>query len=175
MMIIHKPKREEYVTYYQKYVEAILEEDLCSLLTRQAEEIITLLETVSEEQSSYRYAQGKWSIKEVLGHITDTERIMSYRLLRIGRGDTTDLAGFDENVYVEHASYERLSMQQLLNDFSAVRHATISLIRILPEEAWTRSGTANGGPVTARALAYIIAGHALHHKTILLERYLEVL
>lgn len=173
-MIIQKPKKEEYVTYYQKYVDAILEEDLCVLLTRQAEELTALLGTVSEEQSSYRYAKGKWSIKEVLGHITDTERIMSYRLLRIGRGDTTDLAGFDENVYVQHASYEQLSMQQLLNDFSAVRHATSSLIRILPEEAWTRSGTANGGPVTARALAYIIAGHALHHKTILQERYLQV-
>lgn len=174
MMIIQKPKKEEYVTYYQKYVDAISEGDLCSLLTHQAEEIIALLDTVSEEKSGYRYAEGKWSIKEVLGHITDTERIMSYRLLRIGRGDTTDLAGFDENAYVKHASYERLSVQQLLNDFSAVRHGTISLIRILPEAAWTRSGTANGGPVTARALAYIIAGHALHHKTILQERYLHV-
>ncbi|GIP57847.1 DinB family protein [Paenibacillus woosongensis] len=171
-MTLSKPQSGEYLEHFEEYIREVPEGELISLLELQPEEAMLKLGTLSDEAGNYKYAEGKWSLKEVLGHITDTERVMSYRLLRIARGDKTPLPGFNEELFVSHANFERLSIQQLLKDFTTVRKATLSLIRQLDDEAWQRAGTASGGPVSSRALAYIIAGHAIHHFRIIRERYL---
>jgi len=172
-MTLSKPQPEEYLEHFEPYIREVPEGELISLLELQPEEAMLKLGALSNEAGNYKYAEGKWSLKEVLGHITDTERVMSYRLLRIARGDQTPLPGFNEELFVNHANFERLSIQQLLKDFITVRNSTLSLVRQLDGEAWQRVGTASGGPVSSRALAYIIAGHAIHHFRIIRERYLH--
>ena len=120
-----------------------------------------------------RYAPGKWSVKEILGHLNDTERIFAYRALRISRGDQTPLAGFEQDDYVRNGPFARHPLEDLIEDYIAVRRATISLFRNLDEAAWTRRGVASENEVTVRALAYMIAGHELHHRRILEEKYLK--
>lgn len=171
--MVERPQAGEYADYFDTYIRKVPEGNLSSLLEKQVDDVISLLGNLSEEQGMYRYAEGKWTLKEVLGHISDTERIMSYRLLRIARGDTTPLPGFEEGLFVDHAHADRHTMNGLLQDFAAVRIATLSLIRQLDNEAWERIGTFSGNPGSARALAYIIAGHALHHFDIIRERYLN--
>ncbi|RCX22982.1 DinB family protein [Fontibacillus phaseoli] len=171
--MLKKPQAGEYATHFETYIQKVPEGNLSSLLEKQVDEIIQLLGNLSEEDGAYRYAEGKWSLKEVLGHISDTERVMSYRLLRIARGDTTPLPGFEENLFVGHAKADRLTVNELLQDFAAVRIATLSLIRQLDDDAWERTGTCSEHPCSALALAYIIAGHAIHHVAILQERYLQ--
>jgi hypothetical protein len=171
--MFQRPAKNEYPAYYVPYVDLVPEGDLVELLRESLKKTVSLLEGISEEVSLNRYAPGKWSIKEVLGHITDTERIMSYRLLRVGRSDQTPLAGFDENQYVQAAQTNNLSIKTILEDFKAVRNATITLIQNLPSEAWENKGNANGMEITTRAIAYIIAGHQMHHCKIIEERYLQ--
>ncbi len=170
--MIQRPAKNEYPDYYVPYLDLVPEGDLLQLLKENLQKTVSLFEGISEEVGLYRYASGKWSIKEVLGHITDTERIMSYRLLRVGRGDQTPLAGFNENDYVEGAQINRLPMENILQDFTATRNATINLIQNIPAEAWANKGNANGMEITTRAIAYIIAGHQIHHCKIVEERYL---
>lgn len=171
--MLEKPQAGEYAAHFEPYIQKVPEGNLSSLLEKQVDEVIQRLGQITEEQGSYRYAEGKWSLKEVLGHISDTERIMSYRLLRIARGDTTPLPGFEENLFVTHAHADRQTVNALLQDFAAVRIATLSLIRQLDDEAWARIGTFSDHPGSARALAYIIAGHSIHHFNIIEERYLQ--
>ncbi|GIP51798.1 MULTISPECIES: DinB family protein [Paenibacillus] len=171
--MLEKPQAGEYAVHFEPYIQKVPEDNLPSLLEKQVDEVIQRLGQITEEQGSYRYAEGKWSLKEVLGHISDTERIMSYRLLRIARGDTTPLPGFEENLFVSHAHADRQTVNALLQDFAAVRIATLSLIRQLDDEAWARIGTFSDHPGSARALAYIIAGHSIHHFDIIEERYLR--
>ncbi|EJW15848.1 DinB family protein [Paenibacillus alvei] len=123
-------------------------------------------------QVECRYAPGKWSIKEVLGHIADTERVMAYRLLRIARGDQTPLPGFDENQFMNGSAFDSMPMSELLEDYQAVRHATLTLLRGLTDEAALRTGTTNNMTISARALAYTIAGNELHHLRVLKMRWL---
>ncbi|MFS0779481.1 DinB family protein [Neobacillus sp. 3P2-tot-E-2] len=170
--MFQRPEKNEYPDYYVPYVDLVPESDLVELLKVNLEKTVSLFEGISEEVSLKSYAPGKWSIKEVLGHITDTERIMSYRLLRVGRGDQTPLAGFEENQYVQAAQTNNLSVKTILEDFKAVRNATITLIQNLPTEAWENKGNANGMEITTRSIAYIIAGHQMHHCKIIEERYL---
>lgn len=172
-MTLSKPQPGEYAAHFEEYIREVPEGQLMSLLELQPEEAMLKLGTLSDEAGNYKYAEGKWSLKEVLGHISDTERVMSYRLLRIARGDKTPLPGFDEELFVSHANFERLSILQLLKEFSLVRSSTLSLVRQLDDEAWQRIGTASGEPVSSRALAYIIAGHATHHFRIIRERYMH--
>ncbi|GAA0135835.1 DinB family protein [Paenibacillus sp. YSY-4.3] len=172
-MTLSKPQPGEFPEHFGAYIREVPEGELLTLLELQPEEAMLKLGALSDEAGNYKYAEGKWSLKEVLGHITDTERVMSYRLLRIARGDKTPLPGFSEELFVSHANFERLSIQQLLKDFTAVRKSTLSLIRQLDDEAWQRVGIACGEPVSSRALAYIIAGHAIHHYRIIRERYLQ--
>jgi uncharacterized damage-inducible protein DinB len=134
---------------------------------------LLLLSGRPESDGDLRYAPGKWSLKEVLGHINDTERIMSYRALRISRGDTTPLAGFEQDDYVRNGPFARCTLADLIEEYIAVRRATVSLFRNLDEVAWTRRGKASENEVTVRALAYIIAGHELHHRRIVEEKYLK--
>lgn len=167
-----KPANGEYPAYYRNYINLVKEGSLKEILLKQLEEMTILISHVNEEQAYYRYAEGKWTLKEVIGHITDTERIMAYRLLRFARGDQTALAGYDDESYVLEATFHSRSIPDLLEEFIAVRHSTISLIKSLPEKSWNRKGIANNGEISVAALAYIIAGHELHHRRIIEEKYL---
>ena len=140
-------------------------------LALQRHRLIELLGTVSEEQARNRYAAGKWSIKELVAHLSDAERIFAYRLLRIGRGDETPLPGWDENDYARTAGADSRAFRDLVDEWSIVRDGTSTLVAGLPADAWTRRGTANDSAVSARALVYIILGHVEHHRAVLEERY----
>jgi len=167
-----KPSNEEYPEYYDPYIALVSEGSIENILINQLEETTALLSNLEEAQANYRYADGKWTLKEVIGHIIDTERIMSYRFLRISRGDRTPLAGFDENQYVEGASFQSRLVTDLIKELIAVRHSTLTQMRGLTEESWSRKGFANDTKISARAIAYIIAGHELHHVKIIKEKYL---
>jgi len=173
--MLQRPLENEYPDYFVPYVNLVSDGDLLSILKENLEATIVLFDGLSEEDGHFRYAPGKWSIKEVLGHMTDSERIMSYRLLRIGRGDQTPLAGFDENDYIGGSQFDQLPNKLILEDFAATRNATITLIQNMAEDAWGRKGIANETETTPRAIAYIIAGHAIHHRKIISERYLPAL
>ena len=167
-----KPSNEEYPTYFEKYIDLVSEGSLEDTLFKQLKETAALLSDISETQANYRYALGKWTLKEVIGHITDTERIMSYRVLRIARGDRTPLEGYDDEQYVKEALFHSRSLPDLLEEFKVVRHSTISLVRGLSEKVWSRKGIANNSEISVSALAYIITGHELHHVKIIKEKYL---
>jgi hypothetical protein len=140
-------------------------------LVAQRARLLNLLSPLTDAEASQRYAPDKWSVKQLVGHLADAERVFAYRLMRIGRGDTTELPGFDENDYARAAESDRHVFGDLLDDWAAVRAATITLARGIPEAAWTNRGTANNTGVSARALLYIILGHVEHHRSILAERY----
>ena len=169
---IARPGSDEYVPYYQKYVALVPDGDLVAALGAQIGETLSLLRSIPEERASYRYAPGKWSVKEVVGHMSDVERIMTYRAVRIARGDATPLPGFDENAYVLAANFEARPLAWLAHEFREVRRATVALLETLDPDAAARRGSANNNEISARALAYIIAGHERHHVGLLRERYL---
>lgn len=169
--MLQRPKAEEYNAYYRKYIELVPEGNLLELLATQQDETTKKLSSLTEDQENYRYAQGKWSVKEVLGHLIDTERIMAYRLLRFARGDQSPLAGYEDESYVKEGMFHGREMADLLEEYQAVRASSISLLRGIPAEAWVRKGLANNSECSARALAYIIAGHELHHRSLLADRY----
>lgn len=171
-MMLKLPALTEYPSYYENYVRLVPDGDVREWLAKQQEATVALLSSISETEANYRYAPEKWILKEVIGHIIDTERIMCYRLLHIARGDKTPIAGYDDNQYVKEALFHAQSLNDLLENYTAVRRATLTLLRTLPENAWKRTGFANNGEVSVRALAYIMAGHELHHLSIVKERYL---
>lgn len=166
-------KEDEYAPYYLPYVTRVAEGDFIDILTKQAEQTKEKLSSLTDTQARYRYAPDKWSIKEVLGHIADTERVMAYRLLSVARGETRDLPGFDENDFIKHAAFNEQTLEDLIKNYEAVRQSTIHLIKSLSEEAYVRRGSANNYSVTVRALIAIIAGHELHHLSIIEERYMR--
>lgn len=170
--MFHRPSKEDYPSYYDTYVSLVPDGDIQASLAQSLKSTVDFLSGLSEEKAMYRYSAGKWSLKEVLGHITDTERIMGYRLLRIARGGKTPLAGFDENDFIKGASFDSSTFSERMEDYTSVRQSTLCLLRGLSDEAWARRGVANGHEVSAAALAYIIAGHELHHLNIIKERYL---
>lgn len=165
-----RPSSDEYAAFYAGYIAAVPDGDVLSLLG--ADDSRSLLSGLSDTAARRRYATGKWSVKEVVGHLTDTERVMAYRALRFGRGDQTPLNGFEQDDFVRGAAWDDIPLAVLLDDFADVRRATLSLFRGFASEALTRRGTANGASVSVRALACIIAGHERHHLRILRERYL---
>lgn len=169
---IARPQPDEYAPYYGAYISRVPEGDLLELLAGQIGETVGLLRSIPEARGTYRYAPDKWSIKDVLGHVCDTERIMSYRALRIARGDQTPLPGFEQNDYVPMAHCDRRTLTDLGEELSAIRQATLHLFRHFDAEALIRRGTASGKPFTPRALGYVIAGHERHHVSILRDRYL---
>ena len=171
MLIIPRPDSGEYNPYYQKYIDLVPPGDVLELMRQQLDDLPAWLGPLTEEEAGYRYDTGKWSIREVLGHIADTERVMSYRALRVSRNDATPLPGFDENTYVEESNFEQRTLEDLVHEWRDVRRAALALFRGMNEEMLARSGTANNSPISARALAYIIAGHFRHHVLILRERY----
>jgi uncharacterized damage-inducible protein DinB len=168
---IARPQAGEYAPYYDRYISLVASTDILTTLDEQRRAMVLLLSCRDEEDGNFRYAPDKWSAKEVLGHICDTERVFAYRALRIARGDVTELAGFEQDDYVRNGPFAQRPISDLVEDYIAVRRATLSLLRNLDEAAWSRRGVASKNEVTVRALAYMIAGHELHHRKILEEKY----
>ena len=168
---IARPQPGEYAPYYDRYIARVSGEDILNTLDQQRRETMLLLSGRDDEDGNFRYAPGKWSAKEVIGHVCDTERVFAYRALRISRADATPLGGFEQDDYVRNGPFAERPFCDLVEDFIAVRRATLSLLHNLDEAAWTRRGIANKNEVTVRALSYIIAGHELHHRGILEEKY----
>jgi uncharacterized damage-inducible protein DinB len=170
-----RPQQGDYALHYEKYVALVPGGDFLDILLNQQRDLVRLLSPLTEEQAEFRYAPGKWSVKEVLGHISDTERIFAYRLLRIARGDQTPLAGFEQDGYIQNGNFSARKLSDLLHEFSTVREATVSLVRSLDDAAWLRRGTASQREVSVLALAFVIAGHERHHRILFEERYLPAL
>jgi hypothetical protein len=166
-----RPGADEFAPYYGTYVGAVPDGDITRTLAQQGEAFLARLKDLTEEQAAFAYAPGKWTVKEVICHITDAERIFAYRALRIARGDATPLASFEENAYAVNSGANDRPLETLLGEFAAVRGATLALLRWLPEAAWTRRGTASGKEVSVRALAWMMAGHAMHHASVLKDKY----
>jgi hypothetical protein len=174
--MIAKPQPAEYPPYYEKYINSISDQtNVLDLLLTQQQEVVQLFARVSEGESNFAYEPGKWSIKELLGHMNDTERIMAYRALCFARGEQQPLPGFDENDYVVQSNFSERTLTDLVEEHRTIRAATLSLFKYLPERAFSKIGNANGNPMTVAALAFIIAGHERHHLNILKERYLAKL
>ena len=168
-----RPSPDEYAPYYETYISRIPSSDIIGVLKEQTESFLELLRHTPESKYHYRYDDDKWSVKEVLGHITDSEQIFGYRLLCIARGDTSSLPGFDQDRYVEKGAFDRISWMDLVVRFELLRRANITFMHTLTETEWLLRGTANNFPVSARSLAYTIAGHTDHHIFILKSRYLS--
>jgi hypothetical protein len=163
---------DEYAPQFAGYVGRIADdEDILAVLASQPDEFLAWLSGIPEARGAYRYAPTKWSIKQVVGHLSDTERVFAYRALRVGRGDTTALASFDDQAYVPEQRADDRTLAELTEEWSAVRHATLALYRNLPSAAWCRRGIASDQPISVRALAYVIAGHLRHHLETLKARY----
>jgi uncharacterized damage-inducible protein DinB len=167
-----RPDPGEHAEYYSKYTRLVPDGDIVEILEAQLRETAAFLRAIPSHLHGHRYAEGKWSVKEVIGHLCDAERIFAYRALRFGRGDTTPLASFDENAYVANARFDEQEFDLLVEDFVEVRRATLTLLRGMNADEAARQGTASDWPVSVRALAWIIAGHVIHHTGILRERYL---
>lgn len=168
----NRPVQGEYAPYYEKYVSLVPAGLIVETLSRQGAETRALLDSIAAEHGDYRYEPSKWSIKELVGHINDTERIFAYRALRFARGDETPLSGFEQDDYVRGANFDARTLADLTAEFAAVRAATIALFGSFDAAAMQRRGQANNNEVSVRALAHIIAGHELHHVQILRTRYL---
>ena len=167
-----KPEKDEFLPYYGKYIDLVGSGDVLSTLSRQMAETQALLRSLPASVSTYRYAPGKWSVNEVIGHLIDSERIFAARALRFARSDATPLPGFEQDDYVRNSTFHSYPLGELASELGSVRESTVFLFKHLNEDAWMRRGIANGAEVSVRALAYIIAGHELHHREILRARYL---
>ena len=167
-----RPSTGEYASYYAQYVEQVPEGDLLAVLERQRDETLALLAELPADKQTHRYAAGKWSVKELVGHVLDTERVFTYRALRMARGDATPLPGFDQDVFVAGADFDARDWQGLLDEFQSVRASTLSLLGSLSEENLVREGRASDSPFTPRALFCVLTGHEVHHRRVLRERYL---
>jgi hypothetical protein len=161
--VLTRPERNEYADFYADYVRRVPNGDVIRILERQSQEMQAFLETVSDEQAEKPLAPGKWSVKQVVGHLCDGERVLVYRAMRFSRGDQTPLPGYEQDDYVRECHANERSLADLAAEYKAVRRATIALFKSMPAHAWLRRGTANNAEVSVRALAYITAGHEQRH------------
>lgn len=166
-------KENEYGTYYKKYIDLVDSQDLTDAMEYGSTQTIKLANSIPPSKYDYNYADGKWTVKESLLHVIDTERIFTYRALRFARGDASELPGFDQDAYVPMAKGHQRSFSAIIKEYKSVRQATLSLYKSFDEEMLCRIGTASGNPFSVRALGYIISGHEIHHINILKERYLQ--
>lgn len=167
-----RPQPGEYdAEHYGNYVSLAGEEDIVSALAAQLEQTLTALRRVPAEREGYRYAPEKWTIRQVIGHVADAERVFAYRALTFARGDGNALPGFDENAWMEHCSFGARRLGDLLEELADLRRANVLMLRHLPQDAWMRRGTASGMAITVRALAHVMLGHERHHLKVLKERY----
>jgi len=170
--MIGRPQEVEAAPYYFAYINQVVGDDVVDTIESQLEESLVFFSGISEESSLYRYEPEKWSIRQVLNHVTDTERAFAFRALWFARGFDAPLPSYDQNVAASGARADRILWAAHVEEFRRVRLSTISLFRNMPEEAWMRSGIASDNPFSVRALAFIIAGHVIHHVTVLRKRYL---
>jgi len=168
---ISRPEPGEYAPYYDRYISLVSGSDILTTLESQRRQTLLLLSGRDDSDGNFRYAPEKWTAKEVLGHVCDTERIFAYRALRIARGDRAPIEGFEQDDYVRNGPSAQRPFAELIEDYIAVRRATLTLLRNLDEPAWLRRGIANKNEVSVRAIAYTIAGHELHHRRILEDKY----
>lgn len=167
-----RPSTDEYASYYQKYVDQVPGGDLLETMGHQLDDAWHYFATLSEAKGDHAYAPGKWTIRELLAHVIDAERIFGYRALRIARGDQTPLPGFDENAYAPESLASGRKLVDLAEELALVRRSNLALLRTLTPEVAARSGTASGQPVSVRAIAWIMTGHLRHHMQVVRERYL---
>ncbi|MGC5772854.1 DinB family protein [Paenibacillus pabuli] len=169
--MVERPTTEEYAAFYEKYISLIPEGNIIERMEQQAHIVQTLLSSLTEEQANYRYDEGKWSVKEVIGHLTDNERIMSSRLLRIARGDKANHPGYDQDVLMQGQPFKAYTVVDLNEEYAVARRSTILMLRHLTPEAWLCRGIVSDNPASARSIAYIMVGHELHHLLVLRDRY----
>ena len=171
MNLIERPGGGEFAAFYASYVSLVPESDIMRVLEGQAADVRLQTRAFVPKREEFRYAPGKWSVREVLGHMTDAERVFGFRAFCFSRGDENPLPGFDENDYVARSGFDRCGLTDLVDAFGRVREANLTALRRFDDDAWLRMGTASGQPVSVRALAYIMAGHVRHHLHILSTRY----
>jgi hypothetical protein len=169
--MIERPAPSEYASSYAGYIAALPDGDILRILEQQIAELRQLAAGTPADRETFRYDDGKWSVREVVGHMIDGERVFSYRTLRFSRGDQTPVPGFEENQYVAASTFDRRPLSSLVDELALLRQANLALLRGLAPEDWTRTGTANGHAISVRALAFIMAGHVRHHLSILRDRY----
>ena len=169
--MVGRPEPSEYAPFYADYVALVPEDDVLDALERQLGEITAVAAAIPSESETHRYEPGKWSVREVFGHVGDAERVFAYRAFCIGRGERAGLPAFDEDSYVAESDHRSRSLRELVADFALVRQAALGAYRSLSAEAWLRRGTANASPVSVRALAHIMVGHPRHHLAVLRSRY----
>ena len=167
-----RPEKTEYAEYYDRYVSLVEETDIISAMQKQLEEVSATFSQIAEEQGLNTYEEGKWTIKELLGHLIDGERIFAYRAFRFSRADETPLPGFDQDPYIENGNYNSVKLADLLEELVFLRKSNIYFLKNLSENAWNNVGVASDNPITVRALAYCMVGHITHHLNILKDRYL---
>jgi uncharacterized damage-inducible protein DinB len=170
-----RPAPDEFLAYYGKYIALVPNGDVLATLEAQTERTVAVIDRFGEANAGIRYAPGKWSVKQVVGHLIDAERIFLYRALCAARGERGELPGFDENAYVDEGGFDARTLNSLLGETTALRRSTLSFFRNLEPPAFARRVVANGAPVSVRALAWIIAGHELHHRALIEERYAPLL
>ncbi len=170
-----KPGDHEYAEYYGRYIALVVESDILAALAAQPDELAQVVSRVKPGLESYRYAEGKWGIREVIGHLIDAERVFGFRAFCFSRAEQAPLPGFDENDYVRQSHYDARPLSELMAEFRTVRQGNLAFLRGLDEKEWARLGTASTKPVSVRALAFIMVGHARHHENVLRDRYTEAL
>lgn len=166
-----RPDRGEYPQYFERYVSLLTHNTIVPVLNEQADGVHGALSGLSGERAAWRYAPGKWSVRELLGHVVDTERVFGHRALAIARGETYSLPSFDENAYAAIAHHDHAPIEQLAEEFATLRRSHVLMLTHLDEAAWARRGVVNGKPMSTRAMAFIMAGHVRHHARVLTERY----
>ncbi len=169
---MNRPTESEYAPYYQSYIDQVSESDILPVLRSQMDELDVLLAHVKPEQETFRYAEGKWSIREIVGHLIDGERVFGYRAFCVARGEQQSLPGFDQDEYMLTAPYDRIELEDLMSELRLIRLGNIAMFRTLDEQSWSRVGVANNNSVSVRALAFVMGGHLRHHMNVLRERYL---
>lgn len=169
---MNRPEKTEYDPYYETYVSLVPEAEILPALENQIAEIENLFAEISEEKGAFAYAEGKWTIKELVGHLIDGEEIFAYRALRIARADETPIEGFEQDGYIENGEFNKQKLADLVEHFALLRRVNLSFFKNLSETAWQRIGTANNARISVRALAFIMVGHVRHHSNILKTRYL---
>jgi len=170
---MNRPVETEYAPYYQSYVNQVNENDIIAVLRSELDDLDVLLDRVPNDKETYAYEEGKWTIRQVIGHLIDGERVFGYRAFCIARGEKQNLPGFEQDDYLQTAPYNNIDLEDLLSEMRLVRLSNIAMFRTLDEEAWQRVGIANNNGVTVRAIAFIMAGHVRHHMNVLRERYLK--
>jgi hypothetical protein len=169
---MERPQRDEYVDYYHRYIERVPDGDVLEILEAQRDGFVAMIEDIDPGRGDHRYAEGKWSIKEVIGHVVDSERVFGLRALAFARGDTTPLPSFEQDEYVAGGNFADRTLADLADEFFHLRTSLIVLFRSFGEREWMRRGTASGFEFTTRAVPYILAGHVIHHRAVLERRYL---